>query len=60
MLLISKHMNNFEICYTDTKSVSCEGRAHDYDHPKVFLEIDPKLKEVTCPYCSKKFVLEQL
>lgn len=29
-----------------------------YDHPRIYLAVNPETKEVTCPYCSKKFILE--
>lgn len=38
-------------------SVSCMGKESPYDHPKIYLEIDPKEQFVICPYCSKKFQL---
>ncbi|MFY9589351.1 zinc-finger domain-containing protein [Rickettsia endosymbiont of Halotydeus destructor] len=38
-------------------SVTCAGKEVPFDHPKVYLEIDPKKQEISCPYCSKKFKL---
>lgn len=38
-------------------SVACAGKEAPFDHPKVYLEIDLKEKEIICPYCSKKFRL---
>lgn len=49
-------MMDQEIVYTDEVSVFCSGRDVPLDHPKVYLEINPKSGDVTCPYCSKKFV----
>ena len=46
-----------EIVNSVDASVSCCGKELLYDHPKVYLEIDKEKKEVTCPYCSKKFKL---
>lgn len=37
------------------RSVSCFGKEIPFDHPKVYLEIDPDKGFVVCPYCSKKF-----
>lgn len=39
------------------KSVSCNGGDGESGHPKIHLEIDPKIGEITCPYCSKVFAL---
>ncbi|NRB10134.1 MAG: zinc-finger domain-containing protein [Rickettsiaceae bacterium] len=47
-----------EIEKTTDKSVSCCGKEAPYDHPKVYLEIDPTLKKFDCPYCGKIFELE--
>ncbi len=49
-------MMNQEIVYTDEASVFCSGKDAPLDHPKVYLAINPKLGDITCPYCSKKFV----
>ncbi|AAL03900.1 MAG: zinc-finger domain-containing protein [Rickettsia slovaca] len=48
---------SMEIVNSVDASVSCQGKEPPYDHPKVYLEIDKKKKEVICPYCSKKFKL---
>lgn len=42
----------------NSSSVSCMGKEAPFDHPKVYLEIDKSLGVVVCPYCSKKFTLE--
>lgn len=42
-----------------TSSVSCFGKEIPFDHPKVYLEIDPQEGFIICPYCSKKFGLEE-
>jgi len=46
-----------EIEKTKSKSVSCKGKEAPFDHPKVYLEIDPKLGKIDCPYCGKIFEL---
>jgi uncharacterized Zn-finger protein len=51
-------MKNFEICYTNSKSVLCEGKEKPFDHPRIYLEIDAQTNQVICPYCSKKFVIQ--
>jgi uncharacterized Zn-finger protein len=39
-----------------THSVSCDGGDGPLGHPRIYLRITDK--EVTCPYCSKRFVVE--
>lgn len=36
--------------------IPCDGGSGG--HPRVWLQIDPKVGEVVCPYCDKKFVLK--
>ncbi|WP_341757107.1 MULTISPECIES: zinc-finger domain-containing protein [unclassified Candidatus Tisiphia] len=50
-------MQNVEIIETISTSVSCFGKEYPYDHPRIYLEIDPVNGAIMCPYCSKKFVL---
>lgn len=50
-------MKSYDTEKTKSSSVVCMGKESPYDHPKVYLEIDPKNKEIECPYCSKKFLL---
>ena len=50
-------MQPVEIEKVQTKSVSCKGKEAPYDHPHVYLEIDPKIGYIICPYCGKKFEL---
>ena len=38
--------------------VSCSGTDESSKHPKIYLNIDPKTKQVVCPYCSKKFIYQ--
>ena len=52
-------MNNSEVCDTGTTHVSCNGCESNYDHPLVCFKIDEKTKTVVCPYCGKKFVLQE-
>jgi uncharacterized Zn-finger protein len=46
-----------EIIDSFSTSVSCQGKNPLHDHPKVYLEIDPKIGFINCPYCSKEFRL---
>lgn len=49
--------DNKNITSTST-SVSCNGLEATFDHPTIYLEIDPIKKSIDCPYCGKKFVLD--
>ncbi len=50
-------MQLIEIEKTNSTSVSCVGKESPYDHPKVYLEINPEVGRVECPYCGKTFTL---
>jgi uncharacterized Zn-finger protein len=49
-------MPEFETIKVHSRHVSCDGGKGASGHPKVFLHI--KGHDITCPYCSKTFVLE--
>ncbi|HJK85240.1 MAG: zinc-finger domain-containing protein [Rickettsiaceae bacterium] len=51
-------MKSCKIEKTKSLSVVCMGQEVPYDHPRIYLAVNPETKEVTCPYCSKKFILE--
>ena len=42
----------------DSKKVSCDGGSGALGHPLVYLNMGNN-SEITCPYCSKKFILEK-
>ena len=46
-----------EIEKTQSNSVLCMGKEAPYDHPKVYLEINPNVGQIECPYCNKVFKL---
>ena len=46
-----------EIVHVHTPTVSCDGGVGLAGHPRVYLRI--VAQEVTCPYCSKVFRLEE-
>lgn len=48
----------FEIIQVESKTVACDGGKGALGHPKVYLEMGEN-SEITCPYCSKKFVLKK-
>lgn len=43
---------------TDKTRVACNGGGGALGHPNVYLEMDVKAGEVTCPYCNCVFVLK--
>ena len=43
---------------TEDTSVSCNGENAESGHPKIYLEIDPKIGKITCPYCGGVFQLQ--
>lgn len=43
--------------YVDQERISCDGGEGAEGHPKIYLEISPYKGFVICPYCSKKFIL---
>ena len=40
-----------------SKKVSCNGGGGALGHPKIYLDMG-KENQITCPYCSKIFILE--
>ena len=51
-------MTSTEEIKVKDKRVSCDGGKGSLGHPKVYLDV-AKEGFAICPYCSKKFVLEQ-
>jgi uncharacterized Zn-finger protein len=51
-------MKPFEIVEVRSLEVSCEGSGGALGHPKVYLHIDQDKGSVTCPYCSRQFILK--
>ncbi len=50
----------FETVRVSTREVACDGGGGALGHPKVYLHIDhDKGDTVSCPYCSRMFVLTQ-
>ena len=52
-------MKPFESVETHQEEVACEGGGGALGHPRVYLHIDPEIGRITCPYCSKTFLLKQ-
>ena len=51
-------MPETEVVNSFVTAVACAGGEVPYDHPLVYLEIDPEQGSICCPYCGKKFVLQ--
>jgi len=51
-------MESQETEYVDTATVGCDGGGGALGHPKVYLNMEEG-GEVTCPYCSRRFVLKE-
>lgn len=48
----------FETIKVTTKQVECDGGKGPNGHPAVYLDVAKK-GEVTCPYCSRHYVLAE-
>lgn len=49
----------FETIKVQHVEVACDGGSGPLGHPRVFLHINRELGDVTCPYCSKHYVLDE-
>ena len=48
----------FETIEVSNEQVACDGSGGPLGHPRVYLHIDHEAGDkVTCPYCSKTYVL---
>ena len=53
-------MQPFETIEVRSLEVACDGSSgtgKSLGHPKVYLHIDPDKGAITCPYCSRRYVL---
>jgi uncharacterized Zn-finger protein len=48
----------FEVIKVDSPHVHCDGGSGALGHPLIYMEMGEK-PEVTCPYCSRLFVLKK-
>lgn len=53
-------MKPFEVIEVNALEVACDGGGGALGHPRVFLHIDQDKGEITCPYCSRTYVLKLL
>lgn len=50
-------MQPFEVIEVASLEVVCEGGGGALGHPRVYLHIDQDKGDITCPYCSRHYVL---
>lgn len=50
--------NAFETIFVKQEEVACDGGAGVLGHPRIYMHIDRALGQVTCPYCSRCYILE--
>ena len=50
-------MKDFEVIKIKENKTHCDGGKGALGHPRVYLTIANGQDSVTCPYCSRKFVL---
>lgn len=50
-------MQPYEVIEVNSLEVACDGGGGALGHPRVFLHIDQDHGEVTCPYCSRQYIL---
>lgn len=53
-------MKPFETIEVQSLEVVCDGGGGPLGHPRVFLHIDQDKGDITCPYCSRTYVLKLL
>jgi len=51
-------MKPFELIETHHHEVACDGGGGALGHPRVYLHIDDAKGRISCPYCSKTYVLK--
>jgi len=52
-------MPPYEVIYTERLEVACDGGGGPLGHPRVYLHIESESGQVTCPYCSRTYVLKE-
>jgi uncharacterized Zn-finger protein len=52
-------MAAFETIITEQAEVACEGGGGPLGHPRVYLHIRSENGSVTCPYCSRTYLLKE-
>ena len=55
-----KSQKPFERIEVYSLEAACDGGGGGLGHPKVYLHIDQNEGQITCPYCSRTYVLKLL
>ena len=58
MVMESPDIKNKELQVVSSSNVVCDGGGGTLGHPKIYLDMGQET-EITCPYCSKLFVLDK-
>lgn len=53
------NINAFEEISVASSDVACDGGGGALGHPKVYLQIEQEKGCISCPYCSRNYVLKQ-
>lgn len=53
-------MKPLDVIEVSSLEVACDGGGGALGHPRVFLHIDQDSGQITCPYCSRTYVLKLL
>jgi len=53
-----KNKEKKELQEVSSSKVTCDGGGGTLGHPKIYLDMG-QATEITCPYCSKLFVLDK-
>ncbi len=48
----------FEEISVSSPEVVCDGGGAAFGHPRVYLQIEPEKGFITCPYCSRSYILK--
>jgi uncharacterized Zn-finger protein len=51
-------MKPFEMIETQHAEVACDGGGGALGHPRIYLHIDPAKGQISCPYCSRTYLLK--
>ena len=51
-------MTSFETIEVNTFEIACDGGGGALGHPRVFLHIDQDKGKITCPYCSRTYMVK--
>ncbi|MGE3713699.1 MAG: zinc-finger domain-containing protein [Alphaproteobacteria bacterium] len=50
---------SFEVINVNSLEVACDGGNTALGHPRVYLHVDRDTGRITCPYCSRTYVLRR-